>query len=163
MRTTPAGRRPGLKRQRGAASLLELVTAVTVAGSLTAVAAPRLTGLPTEARVAVIQSLEGTLHSAAALMHMKCAVKAPCDLQSGRFTLDVSGDVVHMLRGYPDAGHDLGIANAVLVTGFSVRHEAGRTVFTKDGAPRPDACAVVYGSPAFDGDQPAIERLTAGC
>lgn len=159
MRRPPQPRR---RAQRGH-SLLEMVSVVTIAGSLTAVAAPRFTDLPGEARVAVVRNMEGVVYSATALLHMKCAVESQCDLRTGATTLEAGGDPVRVSRGYPEGGHDLGIANAIQYTGFTALHEPGRTVFSKDGAPQPTQCAVVYDAPDQDGDAPVIVARTAGC
>lgn len=151
------------RQQQSGFSLIETVAVVTIAGSLTAVAAPKLTKLPVEARVAVVNHMAGAVQTASTLMHMQCAVKAPCDLDEGLFSLDVSGSVVQLSRGYPKGGGNLGIANALQFSGFTPRHSAGRTVFIKDGAPNADQCAVYYDEPSANGHAPTITALTSGC
>jgi hypothetical protein len=155
----PAHRR---RAQRGV-SLLETVSVVTIASSLSAVAIPKLTHLPGEARVSVVRIMEGALHSASALMHMQCAVDASCHLQTGTATLWAEGDQVRMARGYPRGGHPQGIANALQFTGFTAKHSGRSTVFTKDGADDSARCAVVYEAPGADGQAPTITALTSGC
>lgn len=151
------------RRQQNGFSLLETVVVVSIAGSLTAVAAPKLTKLPTEARVAVVHSMAGAVQTASTMMHMQCAVKTPCDLDEGLFSLDVSGSVVQLTRGYPKGGDSLGIANALQFSGFTPKHTPGRTVFTKDGAQNSTQCAVYYDEPVANGHAPTITALTSGC
>jgi len=151
------------RRQQSGFSLIETVAVVTIAGSLTAVAAPKLTKLPVEARMAVVNHMAGAVQTASTLMHMQCAVKAPCDLEEGLFSLDVSGSVVQLTRGYPKGGYSLGIANALQFSGFTPRHSPGRTIFTKDGAQDAEQCAVYYDEPRANGHAPTITALTAGC
>lgn len=150
------------RKQRGV-SLLETVSVVTIASSLSAVAIPKLTHLPGEARVSVVKSMEGAVHTASTLMHMQCAVDASCHLQTGSATLWAEGDQVRMHRGYPRGGHPQGIANALTFTGFTAKHTGTRTVFAKDGAENTARCAVVYDAPTTDGQAPTITALTSGC
>lgn len=150
------------RTQRGV-SLLETVSVVTIASSLSAMAIPKLSHLPGEARVSVVKSLEGAVHSASALMHMQCAVDASCHLQTGTATLLAEGDVVRMARGYPRGGHPEGIANALTFTGFTLQHAGRQTVFAKQGAEDANRCAVVYTAPGTDGQAPTITALTSGC
>jgi MSHA pilin protein MshA len=158
-RRTPCRRAVG---QRGT-SLPELAAAVLVAGSVSAAALPKLTELPREARMAVVMTMEGAVRSASSLLHMKCAVTAGCDLQSGSHTVMAEGDPVQLRRGYPMGGHAGGIANALEFTGFEAVHRGESTKFVKTGSPEPDACAVVYEAPWRDGLRPAIKALTSGC
>ena len=150
------------RSQRGI-SLLETVSVVTIASSLSAMAIPKLTYLPGEARVSVVKSMEGAVHTASTLMHMQCAVDASCHLQTGSATLWVEGDTVQIARGYPRGGHPEGIASALTYTGFTASHTGRRTVFTKDGADNAARCAVVYDAPGADGQAPTITALTSGC
>ncbi len=165
LKTTPRQPAP-LRRHRRAqrgVSLLETVSVVTIASSLSAVAIPKLTYLPGEARVSVVKSMEGALHSASTLMHMQCAVDANCHLQTGNASLMVEGDLVRMARGYPSGGHPQGIVNALQFTGFTAKHAGRSTLFTKDGADDSARCAVVYDAPVADGQAPTITALTSGC
>jgi MSHA pilin protein MshA len=149
-------------RQRGV-SLLETVLAVTIAGGVSATVLPQVAHLPGQARVAVVQSLEGAVRSATALVHMKCAVQQGCPLESGQASVAVAGDTVSLVRGYPVAGTPDGIESAIEFTGFTAQHSPGRTVFSKDGAPQPASCAVVYTEPQADGQAPQTHTLTSGC
>jgi MSHA pilin protein MshA len=154
--------KPSLHKQRGV-SLLETVGVVAIAGSMSVVALPKLTDLPAEARVSVVKSMAGAVHSASVLAHMKCAVQHGCNLESGQATVLAAGDAVLLTRGYPTGGESSGIENALEYTGFTALRSQGRTVFVKDGAPHAPSCAVIYEEPLADGSRPTIETVTAGC
>jgi MSHA pilin protein MshA len=150
-------------RRQGGVSLIESLGVVVVAGSLSAVALPKLADLPTEARMAVVHSMAGAVHSASALVHMKCAVQSGCDMVSGSASVLAAGDAVSLIRGYPKGGDASGIENALEYGGFTALRSPGRTVFVKDGAPHAPSCAVIYDEPLADGRRPTIEAVTAGC
>lgn len=144
-------------------SLLEAVCALTIMGSVSAVAVPQIVDLPGEARRSVVQSLRGATESASSLLHVKCATQPACNLNEGASALSVSGTTVVMSRGYPQGGDPAGIQNTLQLSGFNVVHTGDKTVFQKDGAPKVEACAVSYASPRADGGMPVISAETSGC
>lgn len=156
-RTARRGRRIALGY-----SMLEMVAATALAGGLSAAAMPKLMGWTQEARVAVVRSMEGAVHTASTLVRMKCAVSAAC--AAGRQgSLRVAGSQVDLAEGYPAGGHEGGIASALEYKGFDTVHVAGMTtVFRQQGAPDPSRCAVVYQS-AADGGAPRISSELSGC
>lgn len=144
-------------------SLLDTLCVVTIAGSVSAVALPKVSNLPQQARAAAVQAMAGAVTSASQLVHMKCAVQADCPLQAREAVLSLPGDDLVLFRGYPRAGVPSGIEASVEQTGFSVSHAAGLTLFSKDGAPRPEACAVAYAEPMREGAAPVVRVFTEGC
>jgi hypothetical protein len=144
-------------------SLLDTLVTVSVVGSVSAVALPKMSGLPSEARIAVVAHMAGAVRSASHLVHMKCAVQATCDLHSGVGSVDVAGDAVSLLNGYPLAGSSEGIANAIEYVGFTAQHAPDQTWFAKDGAPEPAACGVRYEAPVSPGQAPQVAVVTSGC
>ena len=162
-RQTRTGARVGGRRRLALGySMLEMVAATALAGGLSAAAMPKLMGWTQEARMAVVRSMEGAVHSASALVHMKCAVSAGC-MKAGQASLLVAGGLVDLAGGYPVGGHEGGIANALEYKGFDAVHVAGMTtVFRQKGAPDPARCAVVYQS-AADGGPQRIRSELSGC
>lgn len=155
-----------MKRKQGMLghTLLETVTVTTILGGLSAVAVPRYIDWTTQARVAVVRSMEGAVHSASTLVHMGCMVRAGCTPHEGVASLNVGGgDVVHLYRGYPAAGDAVGIANALEYKGFDAVHVADATMFRQQGAPHPERCAVIYVAPQADGIAPHISSDVSGC
>lgn len=161
-RPARTGHHRGGRRLALGYSMLEMVAATALAGSLSAAAMPRLMGWTQEARVAVVRSMEGAVHSASNLVHMKCAVSLGC-MRAGQASLPVEGGLVDLAAGYPAGGHEGGIANALAYKGFDTVHVAGvATVFRQQGAPDPSRCAVTYRS-ATDGGPPRISSELSGC
>lgn len=155
-------RRKTCARQKGL-SLIETLCTVTIIGTMTATALPRLSGVTSEARVSVLRGLEGTLHSASSLAHARCVVQSTCLFDRGRDDIVIGDDVVNLVRGYPAAGEPQGIERAVRLSGFRVRHDGDETVFTLASAPSTKACQVRYRAPDADGAPPRIDAFTDGC
>lgn len=151
------------RRQRGV-SLLEMLSTITIMGSVSAVALPQLMQMPAAARESVVMSLEGAVRSASALMHVTCAARAAvCQLDAAQAALPLQGGALRMRHGYPQGGEPDGILQALELTGFTAVHTADTTVFQKVGAPRAQACAVSYRSAPQSGAMPLIQLETSGC
>lgn len=144
-------------------SLIETLCTLTIMGTVAASAMPRLAHLPTEARVSVIQGLEGAVRAASNLVHAQCAVQPTCPHRSGEGVVHLSAQPVQLRRGYPAAGHEGGIAATLQLSGFAVQHVGEDTVFVRADAPRVEACAVRYSAPDADGGVPRIAVRTDGC
>lgn len=149
-------------KQRGM-SLLETVSVITIMGSVSAMAVPKISDLPCDARKAVVMGLEGAVQSASTLMHMKCATQATCDLDAGVSQVNLPAGAVAMARGYPHGGSPQGIESTLQLSGFGVVHAGSATFFHKTGAPDAAHCAVRYESPAVDGGMPRITTQISGC
>lgn len=159
-------RRPGsaLPRRRARGyTLTEMVAVTTIVGGLGAVAVPRFVSWTTEARVAVIQSMEGAVHTASTLVHMACIVSPRCDEKGAAASLTVAGSDVSLRHGYPEGGSPVGIANALDYKGFDTVQLADATQFRQPGARDPGRCAVTYRSPGPDGRAPSISSDVSGC
>jgi MSHA pilin protein MshA len=144
-------------------TLLDTLVTVTMIGSVSAVALPKLNELPREARIAVVEHLAGTVRSASNLAHMKCAVQATCAMHTGTATVEMGGDAVRLTHGYPAAGEPDGLALALEFSGFGAQHSPGQTLLTKDGAPDPKRCGVAYTEPHAPGHSPQLDVITSGC
>jgi len=126
-------------------TLIELVVVITILGILAAFAIPRFANLETEARIAAVQGLAGSVRSGATLAHSLSLAKglAPAD------PVDMEGTAVAMANRYPTAAAIQ--ATLVDTTGFDF---AGG-VFEKQGATDPAECSVTYVAPAA-GESPTI-------
>ncbi|HYM34275.1 MAG TPA: type II secretion system protein [Steroidobacteraceae bacterium] len=135
-------------------TLVELVVVITILGILAAFAVPRFLSLDSQARIAAVQGLAGSVRSAASLTHSLF-------LANGGAAVTMDGTTITMLNGYPDAV--VGGIPATLqdTTGFT--YAAGPPgVFTKTGATTPANCTVTYATAGVAG-APPITVVTTGC
>lgn len=144
-------------------TLIELVVVITILGILAAFAVPRFISLETQARAATVNSLAGSVRSAASLargMAMATAATA---------SVPMEGNTVNLVNSYPDAGAT-GISNAlspISSTDFTFTPGApvstGTAKWSKVGATTPANCLVTYIPAAAAGAAPTIAVDTSGC
>ena len=87
-------------------TLIELVVVITILGILAAFAVPRFISLETQARAATINSLAGSVKSAASL------ARGMAMATSSTVSVPMEGNTVTLSNSYPDSGAS-GIANAI--------------------------------------------------
>lgn len=137
-------------------TLIELVVVITILGVLAAFAIPRFINLETQARASTVNSLAGSIRSAAALA--KASAMAAGTNPS---TVTMEGQTITLSNSYPNAAS---IANTLQDTsGFTVATAAGTTTFQKTGATTPANCSVSYTPPASAGNPPTIAVDTTAC
>lgn len=139
--------------QRGF-TLIELVVVIVILGILAAFAVPRFMGLESQARIAALNGLNGSVRSAATLAHSVWLVSG------SPATIDVEGQTITMSNGYPNLAT---IDNTLQdLTGFT--YDAATGTFSKDGAPTPANCSFTYAPPASSTGAPTFGALTtSGC
>jgi MSHA pilin protein MshA len=107
-------------------TLVELIVVIVILGILAAVALPRFMGLETEARIAAIKNMGGTMMSAANMAHGLCMARACTNGQ----VLVIEGRNVTFTNGYPN---NASIAQLIQSTeGFTANPGGNR--LTKTGA-----------------------------
>lgn len=151
-----------IKTNQSGFTLIELVVVIVILGILSAFAVPKFMGLEKQARTASVQSLEGSLRSAASLAH---SIWLANGLNAA--TINVEGTDLAMVNGYPSAGS----INSMLqsTTGFAVPAAAGGVrTFTRNGAPNIAQCQITYTESVVAGNPatarfPGIAIATAGC
>jgi MSHA pilin protein MshA len=160
------------KSSQSGFTLIELVVVIVILGILAAFAVPRFARLDTQARVASVRAMEGTLRSSSTLarsLWLATGTAPPA------VTMD--GLPVAMTAGYPAPTPAGGITNT-LATGTVAPGVAGRytavavdpnTVrYQLNGATNPANCWVQYQWAGVLATGPAITTpapaaLTAGC
>ena len=134
-------------------TLIELVVVITILGILAAFAIPRFANLETEARIAAVQGLAGSIRSGATLAHSLSLAQGLGSTDA----VDMEGTSVAMVNRYPS---NAGIADTLVdTTGFTFA--AG--VFTKDGATAPADCSVTYTQPGAAGAAPTVLVDVSDC
>lgn len=82
-------------------TLIELVVVIVLLGLLAAVAAPKFVDLQKDARIAILQGMQGTLRSGVALINMKAIID---NQTQGSGSVTESGIDILVHSGYP-TGH----------------------------------------------------------
>src|SRR5689334_16008322 len=125
--------------QRGF-TLIELVVVIVILGILAAFALPKFMGLETQARVASLRALEGTLRSSAAMAHSLW-------MANGGAAINIEGNAVTMVNGYPNLGtiqNTLQSGTVQAGTPGRFTYSTATGVFQLVGAPTAANCAVTY-------------------
>lgn len=140
-------------------TLIELVVVITILGILAAFAIPKFIALDTQARIATVNGLAGTVKSAAALARSYSMVN------NGQPVV-MEGVTVTMLNNYPDSVL-AGIPNAINgITNADFTYAPGATgavgTWTRAGATAPLTCTVTY-LPAAANGSPVVTATTTGC
>jgi MSHA pilin protein MshA len=115
-------------------TLIELVVVITILGILAAFAIPKFIALDTQARIATINGLAGTVKSAAALAR---SLSMATNNAAGPVTME--GASVTLANSYPDLP---GIALAVNSSNSDFLYTPATGVWAKVGAP--GTCTVTY-------------------
>jgi MSHA pilin protein MshA len=137
-------------------TLIELVVVITILGILAAFAVPKFIALDSQARIATINGLAGSVKSAASLARGMSMATG----NAAQVTME--GSTVNLVNNYPDSTNN-GIPMAVNVSAsdFTYNPGAAQGVWTKVGAP--GACTVTYIPPTVAGAAPVVNVATAGC
>lgn len=151
-------------------TLIELIIVITIIGILAAIALPRYIAAQTDARVAKMQAIYGSIRTAAALAKARCeldraaAAAALCAGGAGTVTMD--GQAVDMVNFYPAAtatGIDLA-ANIDAANDNMTIAGAGPRTFTANGvnAANVATCRITYTAAALNA-APTITLNATNC
>lgn len=147
---------------------IELVVVTAIIGSLSAVAAPRMVEAGSQARVAVLHQVAGSLETAAHMAHAQCLLSPRCAQEGeGEPIVGPDGQVGTLVNGYPGSpargvGH-LPISSWVTLRGVTeISAAPGTTVFAIEGAGGAGGCQVEY-TEAAPGDAPSVRVVSTGC
>ena len=124
-------------------TLIELTIVIIVLGIISAIAIPRFVNLSSDARVNVLESIEGNMRSIASIVHMKAIIDNTPDrgVDAGR-AIETNLGLVDSWYKYPECigeqGEGYGIVELI-----SLDHE-GIQVFAEDKS-NPDCWSVKVG------------------
>ena len=131
-----------ISSRQGGVTMIEAAVAVVTLAMVAAFAVPRYAGLQTQARVAALHGLSGSVRSAANMGHGVW-------MASGNVSpIVIDGKKIAIVNGYPDAA---GIQTLIEDAGFAVKVSASTARFTPNGARVPAGCALQYGEAAAFG------------
>lgn len=144
-----------MKSHASGFTLIELVVVITILGILAAFAVPKFIALDSQARVATINGLAGSVKSAASLARgMSMATGSAANVL-------MEGNTVTLSNGYPDStATGIPLAVNTSASDFTYTPGAASGTWAKVGAP--GTCTVTY-TPAPAGGSPTVTTSTAGC
>lgn len=155
-------------------TLIELVVVIVILGILAATAAPKFIDVSSDAKAATIESIAGSLKTAAELTNMKARIKG-CE-QDAKCDIDILQGSMEIEYGYPEArgeGSDLDIVDMIEFDTdvFTVNDDNNSNVeIGYDVENNLDGnCYARYieqsgtGHPDQNSTEPHIETVTTGC
>jgi len=147
-----------MKNQQGF-TLIELIVVIVILGILSATALPKFVNISSDARVAAMSSVEGSMRSANSMIYAKAAVG---NLLSGTTALPanvtVNGATVATAYGFATNGTEL--AKVMDVSGDFTTSSAD---IRSAGAPTPANCKVAYTAATSTTVPPVYTTTTSGC
>ena len=150
-------------------TLIELVMVIVILGVLAAFAIPRHVSLNTEARISMLNGLQGSVTSAAQIAFMKCIASPGCYGQTAPITGPDGTTIGILLNGYPTGKSRtpswFGLKDWLTVQGNVTLYEIDNSnaEIWIDGAPTPANCKVHYTEAGTMGSLPTIFIVTSGC
>ncbi|MDD2800975.1 MAG: type II secretion system protein [Methylobacter sp.] len=154
-------------------TLIELVGVITILGILAATAIPKFVDVGKQTRIAALESLSGTLVTAANQTRLLCIVKAAasgCDVDNKSWISKIEGKNYWLNNGWPDAGDTInnGQIDAMIdYSGFQAKIPSPSfTRFELTGAPNPVLCSVSYFDAWHTTSVPQLYRIqidNSGC
>lgn len=172
-----------MRRSRGF-TLIDLVIVIVILGVVAAVAVPKFVNLASDARVATMNSLQGSIKTSMELVKVTAALRGSATSPNPELNfLDMQGSTIRLWNGYPDRWWDgigMTLQGAPAIPGggylstapivfdkFTFYGYSNGTIPNGDAgwvltaAPTPATCSLAYN---YNGTgEPVLILRTSGC
>jgi MSHA pilin protein MshA len=142
-----------LQKQAGF-TLIELVIVIVILGILAATAAPKFVDLTNDAKISVMEGVDGALNSATDMAHAKALVK---NQMAAAGDISVAGINIELVYGWPKKSS----LPDLLELDSDVNVSDG--VFSYNGATNSSTCQVVYVETSDTNIKPVITPSITDC
>ena len=148
-------------------TLIELVIVIVILSILAITATPRFIDIGTDARLAKLDSLKGTILTAANFVNIKARMENKTDCSADP-TITMGSETITLRCGYP-CPHTNGIGRAVVGedgvswVGGNCAGVLGNLDLRLTNAPDPSACKINYAAARSADSKPILNVTTTGC
>lgn len=175
------------KKQQSGFTLIELIIVIIILGILSVVAAPKFLNLSTDANIAVLEGLGGSIQSASALVYTKANIKNLANQSVSNLDINNDGtNDVATVFGYPTGHRNSGLPNVLELGGnwlYAHKENGGGSATivelfftpvsltgdtrsgpeTNNAKVRSGNCFLTYKASELVGIAPTISYTTTGC